>query len=189
MVVGITGKSGCGKSTISGHIRDLGYKVIDVDIIHKAVSANCMDKIYEIYKDMGYDELTHRDKVKLFFEDINVRERVNEVTFKETVSKILQEIQQCGDDDIIFLDAPLLFDMKLNLNCDKIWCAYCGKEINIQRLMARNNLSYAEALNRYNALDFSRYRRMFNLFISTEYDYLRLLKQRISKYEENNGIR
>lgn len=191
MVIGLTGKSGSGKSTISNCIRELGYKVIDVDKIHKEVSENCMDKIYDIYKTMGNEYLTHQEKVDLFFKNEDVRVRVNEVTFKETVLKIWQEVYKNNmDSDIIFLDAPLLYDMKLNEMCDKVWYIYCDKEVNINRIMIRNNVNYDKAATRYNAIDFDSVdENEFDLKINTELENLGIIKERIMKYEESNICR
>ena len=35
--IGITGRSGCGKSTVSAHYRALGYRVADADLVARQV--------------------------------------------------------------------------------------------------------------------------------------------------------
>lgn len=184
MIIGITGKSGSGKSTTSKYIRELGYVVLDVDKLHKEVSALYMNEIYKVYESLGYEQLTHKEKVDLFFSDESIRGLVNDITFDKTVVKVKNELQQLNNNSIIFLDAPLLFDMGLDTMCDKIWYVYCPMNTNIQRLMNRNNLSYQEALIRYNAIHFDCFKE-FDLKINTETNNQSFIRERINDYEKS----
>lgn len=189
MIIGITGKSGSGKSTISNYIRELGYEVIDVDVIHKTVSKERMTEIYSVYEHMGFNQLTHQEKVDLFFSNKTVRDKVNEITFYETASRVIKKINQ-SQNPLVFIDAPLLFDMKLNEICDLVWFVYCSKVNNIKRIVGRNNISYDKAAIRYDAIKFpSSEDYTFDLMINAEYDNTQTIKERIRIYEESNICR
>ena len=48
----------------------------------------------------------------------------------------------------MILDVPLLFECGMDSWCDEIWCAYLPQKMQIKRLMARDGLSYRQAMNR-----------------------------------------
>lgn len=153
MIIGITGKSGCGKSTISKYISSLGYFVIDVDIIHKELStkyANEIDKIFDTY---GFSELSHKEKVKEFFANKELRKIINILLFSKTKDEVTVIINS-KKENIIFLDAPLLFGMELDIICNEVWYVCCDAEENVKRLMTRNHLSKEDAWSRYHAINF-----------------------------------
>ena len=52
---------------------------------------------------------------------------------------------------IIFLDIPLLFEAHMEDLCDEIWVVYVSKEIQLERLMVRNQMDKKTALMRIEA--------------------------------------
>ena len=56
-----------------------------------------------------------------------------------------------SNDEIIFIDVPLLFEASFDDICDKVICVSTPKDIQIKRLMARDKLNYEKALKRIEA--------------------------------------
>ena len=53
---------------------------------------------------------------------------------------------------LCFLDFPLLFEKGYEDLCDTVWCVYLPRELQLQRLMQRDQLSEEEALQRMDAV-------------------------------------
>lgn len=49
------------------------------------------------------------------------------------------------DNELVFLDIPLLYELGYEDWCNQVWLIYVDKETQIQRLMARNQLTKEEA--------------------------------------------
>lgn len=157
MIIGITGKSGSGKSTVCKSI-ELRFKwhVIDVDIIHKYFAEQENEKIIEIFKNKGYDCSNPELLIKIFFEEEELRKEVNSILFPlvyDKVQSLIVELQKTYT--VIVLDAPLLFDIGLDKLCGLVGMVTCELYENINRLMKRNNINQLDALARYHAINFS----------------------------------
>jgi len=166
MIIGITGKSGSGKSTTSKYISGLGYFVIDVDIIHKKLAKEYDTEIDIIFNDYGLAVLSKEDKIKEFFKNKELRNSIDNLIFEKTKESIINIISK-NKKNIIFIDAPLLFEMKLDKICDEIWYVSCIPIENIKRLMNRNGVTPEDAWNRYNAINFED--KKFTWEIDTSY--------------------
>lgn len=161
-IIGITGGIATGKSTVSNIVKKLGYKVIDADIIAREVVQKGKPAYEEIVKYFGntiIDEFGNINRKKLgniVFVDEKKREKLNCITHPHIMEAIKQSIYDNINEKIIFLDIPLLIETmdKLkdyDIHLDEIWLVYVDEESQIQRLMARDNISRNEALNRIQA--------------------------------------
>ena len=50
--------------------------------------------------------------------------------------------------DIVVLDMPLLYEKGINRLCDRVWCAYIPRDIQLERLMQRDGFTLEEAESR-----------------------------------------
>lgn len=163
-IIGLTGKSGSGKSTISKFLYNVGYDIIDVDMFHKEVVSKERKNIDKLFEKYGYGDLEYRRKVQLFFEDLKLRKEVNEIVYPKLKEVIKAELS-LGDSNLLILDAPLLYEIGLDTLCDEVWYVKCDMELNLSRLMSRVKIDRQEALIRYNAINFEN--RKWNLVINT----------------------
>lgn len=160
-IIGITGGIATGKSIVTSFIKSRGYKVIDADKISK----DLMKKGKESYKKtVSYfgekilkedGEIDRRALGEMVFSKPQLLKALNDIThpliFKEIKSQMLS-----SKTGIMFLDIPLLFEeyqniLKSNIYFDEIWLIYADKDIQIDRLMKRNDLTRDQALNRIDA--------------------------------------
>lgn len=159
-IIGLTGSISTGKSTVSNYLKEKGYKVIDADeITHELMqkgNANYV-KIVEHFGDSILDENFEIDRKKLskiVFSDENELKMLNNLTHPNIFNKIKKTIE-ISDEKIIFLDIALLIefikDEKWDISLDEIWLVYVNRNIQLERLIKRNNFSKEEANSRINA--------------------------------------
>ena len=149
MIIGITGGSGSGKSTVSALFGQHGWFVIDADEVAHTVMEKGSECLSEVCKAFGRDILQedgslNRKKLgSLVFGDPEKLEKLNAITFRY-IKKAVKELLRGKENAVI--DAPLLFESGLHLLCDTTLVVTCPKEIRIRRIMARDGVSadYAE---------------------------------------------
>ncbi len=152
-VIGITGGIASGKSNVSNVIKSLGYHVIDSDLItHKLEDID--GKVYNaIVLAFGKsylkdDKSLDRKKLgNLIFSDSKAKEKLNSISHPIIVDEIKKEINNIND-EMIFVDIPLLYESKLEYLCDKIICVYLPKNEQIKRLIFRDNIDEEFAIKK-----------------------------------------
>lgn len=159
MVIGITGSSGAGKSTIC-RIFETKYmvKVIDADEVAKKLSRKGTNYIIDIIKTFGEDivdeegELKRKKLAEIIYSDKEKRETLNKCTFKHIKDEIMKQIKKVKDNSTaIIIDAPLLFEAELDKICDKVIGVISNKELQVERIVARDNIDYEQAEKRLSA--------------------------------------
>ncbi len=160
IVVGITGSSGSGKSLCSTLFEKDGYRVIDCDKIAHNVVRNpaCREELCKFFGEDIFDKNNVYDRKKvagIVFNNRNKLSKLNEITHKYIIREIEEIIEECKKDNInVLIDAPLLYEAKLEKICNKTIAVVADKKIKIQRLMARDNISEEMAERRLsNQLD------------------------------------
>lgn len=150
-VIGITGGIASGKSNVCKVISSLGYKVIDSDKINAEFSKkNC--PIYNaIVKEFGDGyilddgELNKKKLGKLIFNNKEAKLKLNQITHPIIVEEIKRQINDIND-ELIFVEIPLLYEAKLEYLCDKIICVFLNKREQVIRLMQREGIDEDYAL-------------------------------------------
>ena len=159
-VIGITGSSGAGKSTVCNILRELyNLKVIDADIVARELSKKGSEYVREIAAEFGGEildkdgELKRSKLAEIIYADSYKRQKLNNCTFKYIKKEIEEQIQQAKSQNIpiILIDAPLLFECELNYLCDMVIGIISERELQIKRIVARDNISYKQAESRINA--------------------------------------
>lgn len=155
MIIGITGSSGSGKSTISKMLAQrYNGKIIDADEIARKLSIENSKYINEIVSKFGKDiidefgNINRRQLAEIIYSDDNKRNVLNNCTFKYIVNSIKTKLQNIRNCDFIIIDAPLLFESKLNELCDVIIGVITKREIQIDRIMKRDNINFEHAEKR-----------------------------------------
>lgn len=155
MIIGITGSSGAGKSTICEALKkNYKAKIINADKIAKKLSKKGTSYLIDIIKKFGKDivdeegELKRKKLAEIIYSDPKKREELNNCTFKYIKKEIEKEIKKIDEDTIAVIDAPLLFESELNKICDKVIGVISKKELQIERIVARDNIDYEQAEKR-----------------------------------------
>ena len=155
-VIGVTGSSGSGKSTVSKIIqKELNAKLIVADEIVKKMQEpgeEYFEKIVELLgnKYLNRDGKLNRKKVAdLIFKDEEKRKEINELTKKYVVTKIVRKIENSTSEYIV-IDVPLLVESGLNKICNIVIGVVSNFEEQIKRICSRDNIAKEEAIIRLN---------------------------------------
>ncbi|HHS49250.1 MAG TPA: dephospho-CoA kinase [Desulfurella acetivorans] len=156
MRIGLTGSIACGKSTVANMFKELGAYIIDADeIAHEALkkTEKPYKQILDVFGFSILDENKNIDRKKLGSivlkdkQKLAVLESIIHPYVQQKRKEIEELILQKDKNAIIIYDVPLLFEKQLESSFDKIIVVYVPKDIQIERLMKRQNLTYDEALN------------------------------------------
>ena len=153
MIIGITGGSGCGKTTLLHVVEEAGGLVLDCDAIYHRLLSTDKDLLRAIEnrfsgtvrqgkldrKALG--TLVFADKVAL--EDLN---RITHGAVKREVQRLLAE-----KPELAAIDAIALVESGLAELCDVTVAVTAPDETRVQRLMARDAISEEYARKRINA--------------------------------------
>lgn len=150
-IIGITGSIATGKSQVSNILRDLGYNVIDSDLIARevAIRKDILDKIRDHFgEEAVQDNKLNRAYIRdIVFKDDEKLETLNNIMHSEIYKTMLQRVVE---EEINFMDVPLLFETleeakEYGIKYDEIWVVYTSPSIQMERLMARDSIDLLEA--------------------------------------------
>ena len=143
-IVAITGSIGCGKTTIAGIVRKLGYAVYDVDKWCRRLYFNekFLLKIKEEFPCSYIDgKFNKRVLRELVFNNKEELKRLEGLTHPFLKRKFLETIHKSVKSEIIFIDVALLFEMGWEKYCTKIIVADAPYEVQMKRVMKRDNIT------------------------------------------------
>lgn len=157
MIVGLTGGIGTGKSTVVSILKSKGIAVVETDMIAREVIQyeNIIDKILNnVDKDvLDEDGKIDRKKLaKVVFSDPNKLKILNGITHPLILKEMWKKAREYKRGNrIIFLDIPLLFEIKLEKEMDEIVLVCSTKEMQLKRVMERDKRTKKEALEIINS--------------------------------------
>ena len=198
-IIIITGGIATGKSTVTSHIREKGYEIIDSDhIVHNLYKKG--NSVYlSIIRMAGVEILNERNEidrtklVKFVFSSENIRKEINALVHREVIGRINEEISK-SKGDIVFVDIPLMLEEKDNLThyglvYDQIWLVYTTRELQVERLFKRDNRDKSETQKILEAqMDIENKRDLVDVIIENT-GTLDDLKQQVDKILERKTIK
>ncbi|MCA0163034.1 dephospho-CoA kinase [Bacillus sp. RAR_M1_44] len=156
LVIGLTGGIASGKSTVSQMIKEKGIRVVDADIIAKEAVSKGAPALHQIVQTFGEEvllpngELNRQQLGAIIFSDEEKRKKLNAIVHPEVRKEMLEQRDEgvSNNETFVVLDIPLLFESKLEGLVDRIIVVYTTPDLQLSRLMNRNDLSEEEALKR-----------------------------------------
>lgn len=151
MIIGLTGQSGAGKSTVCREFAKSGFRVIDCDAIARntADDHRFLDEISRRFTQAlitPEGALDRKSVAKLIFTDDEKRGRYQRIIFPYIINDIMREIRTAGGD--VLIDAPTLFEAKLDMLCDRIVSVTANLERCAERIITRDNIRPEQAYER-----------------------------------------
>ena len=156
-IIGITGSSGSGKSTVCEILNEkYNVKIIDADKIAKELLTSGTEYYNDVISKFGREitddvgEIDRKKLADLIYNDDKKREMLNNSTFYYVVKEIKLRAKEINNVDII-IDAPLLFESKLNDICNLTIGVIAKESVQIERIIKRDSISKEQACKRLKA--------------------------------------
>lgn len=159
IVLGLTGQTGAGKSTLCRYLQQKGCTVIDADQVARNVVEKGSACIADIVLEFGVEYLTmdgnlNRRKLgESVFTDKAKLKKLNDIMFPYIINNIKEKIAEAKEasEGIIILDAPTLFESGCDKFCDKVISVIAAQDVRCHRIIERDGLSEEEAMHRITA--------------------------------------
>lgn len=161
-VVGITGPTGAGKTTIGNLIRQRGYTVIDCDKMAASVmdtDKELLQQLQQTFADCFDNSKLNRKKLsKLVFSSPTQLQKLNAIV-NPAIMKKMQDIigEQTGD--ILFFDGATLLQSGCSVLCRQMIAVLAQPQNRLQRICKRDGLSEQLAAARMNSQPKNEYYR------------------------------
>ncbi len=159
MLVGLTGQTGAGKTTVSRFFAENGLPVIDADRCAKAVvqaGTPCLRALHRVFGDrilLPGGSMDRKAVAAMIFGDPAARARYQAIIYPYITETIRTEAGQLAANGhpVIILDAPTLFESGIDRFCDRIVSVIADRALRKSRIMTRDGLTAEQADQRINA--------------------------------------
>jgi dephospho-CoA kinase len=159
LTFGLTGSIACGKSTVTKTFRSHNIPMVDADVVARQVvepGTSGLSQIVEYFgtRFLRNDGTLNRTMLgQLVFSNKEDMDKLNSIMKILIHNESNSQLKKFHDDGhpLVGYDAALICE---HGNADKyrpLIVVSCPQDIQMERLMSRNNLTYNEAMNRINA--------------------------------------
>lgn len=156
MLIGLTGQTGAGKSTVGKIFQELGAAVVDADAVSHEITDNDLDCLYEIVDRFSCLVLNEKGKLdrrklgRMVFSDKAKLATLNKIMFPYIVKSIKTKTTALFDSgaEIVIVDGATLIESGFSKLCDKMISVTADSEVREKRIVIRDKISKADAARR-----------------------------------------
>ncbi len=154
MILGLTGGIGSGKSTVAKIFEFLGVPVYEADVFSKTIIDTDKQLQAELVNLLGTEiiaegKIVRPKMAELIFGDKNLLQKANNL-IHPAVARHFQSWYASQSFPYVIKEAAILFESGSYKSCDKILVVAAPKEMRINRVMARSNMTREEVEARMN---------------------------------------
>lgn len=156
-IIGLTGGIASGKSTVAQVFKGLGAYIIDADKVAHQIVEPGNPAWRDVIKHFG-DKILNKDSTinremlgDMVFGNPELLDDLNKITHPRVMERFKDELQCIktnNPDAIVIMEVPLLYETHLERLCDQVVVVWVDREIQIKRLMGRDNISEEAAIKR-----------------------------------------
>lgn len=153
IVLGVTGNIATGKSTVVGILRGLGAHHIDADLVYRDLVAPGQPLLQRLVDHFGKGiiaadgSLDRKALGAIVFTDPKRLKELDELTHPAVIA----ETDRWADairEGVIVMDAVKLIESGHADVCDEVWLVTAPEEMQVRRIMNRNDVDAEEARRR-----------------------------------------
>ena len=156
ILLGVTGGIASGKTAVAGMLEELGAPIIDFDVLSRVVVEPGKPAWKEIVAYFG-EQVLQEDKAldrkklsEIVFRDFEKRKKLEGFIHPRIFDEFIRLVKEYAAKDpnvIIQAAVPLLYEVNLQYLFHKVLLVYIPEEIQIERLMKRDDISREMAVN------------------------------------------
>lgn len=154
MIIGVCGSSGSGKSTVCSILAEYKFTWLNCDQIYHDLTNNytpCLDHIRKEFGEIVIknDRLNRKVLADIVFNDEQALKRLNEISHfyvRGELDRIISDSYEKTQGFII--DAPMLFEAKLEEICNVIIAVVSAQKNKIDRIINRDGITEYNASQR-----------------------------------------
>jgi len=158
IIIGLTGQTGAGKSTVAKMLCEYGCVHIDADILAKTVIQSSEAVLNSLKNEFGADifkngSLDRKALAKKAFSSIKNTEKLNSLTHP-AVTKAIEKIiesQRLKGVKAVIIDAIALLESGEDKLCDFTVAVVAPRDVRFDRITKRDNISPRQANERIDA--------------------------------------
>ncbi|MBQ7344855.1 MAG: dephospho-CoA kinase [Oscillospiraceae bacterium] len=152
MIIGITGGTGCGKTTLLEELRKLGATILDCDRIYHDLLVRNRKLLTAIETrfpgTVENGQLLRKKLGDIVFTDPQALQDLNAITHAAIKAEVIRQLEGT---DFAAIDAVALLESGLSELCDLTVAVTAPEDLRIARLMSRDGITREYAQNRINA--------------------------------------
>lgn len=158
IIIGLTGQSGAGKTTVCNTFEKNGFAIINADVVAREVmskDSECLKKTSEVFGNiLSEDGTLDRHKLAgIVFNNGDKLKIYENIIFPYIISSIKDKINEYKEnkEDYVLLDAPTLFESGADSLCDIIISVIADRNIRLERILKRDGITPGQAESRLNS--------------------------------------
>lgn len=155
MILGITGGSGCGTTTVGHLLEAHGFFFLDADRVYHELLEHDEALQQTLIRRFGdgivkQGTICRRALAKIVFSDPQALSDLNAITHAVIQQAVAERIHTCGKENAA-VEAIALFESGMNQQCDAVVGVLCERKERIRRIQMRDGLTENEAAARIDA--------------------------------------
>ncbi|MCI5905333.1 MAG: dephospho-CoA kinase [Oscillospiraceae bacterium] len=158
-VIGLTGQSGAGKTTVSKVFSEEGFADINADKIAREIMVKdspCLKELAECFGSeiiLENGELDRRKLAGIVFNDQEKLAQLNAISYPYITYEIMKKIKEYAGEGkrFVLLDAPTLFESRADDFCDLIISVTAPESVRTERIAKRDGISPEQIKERFSS--------------------------------------
>lgn len=149
-IIGVTGPTGAGKSTVTARLAKEGFYIADGDKIARECTEKGSALLPVLAEAFGEDilvdgELDRKKLASRAFQNDETVHRLNALMHPEIERRMFAGVQAHSDCEAAVIDAAALIESGIYRRCDLLVVVLCDKDVRVQRVMRRDNITKEQA--------------------------------------------
>ena len=158
LVIGLTGKTGAGKSTVASYLKEKGCFVIDGDLVAREIVMPSSPALKELAEAFGKDiiledgSLDRKALAQKAFSSAEGTTLLNRITHPHIKARFEELLAKASKEGfaVAVIDAAALLESDCKDLCEKIIVVHADEQIRLERILSRDRITYEQAMTRIN---------------------------------------